>query len=429
MHARSLIRRHIALMLVAGWPALATGAAQAQTSGIPLCPGLQIVTAVNQPNGDYESIKTVEAVDGRTVRIRYSSEHLVTDFLAPDFGKVRKTDVVRSVRREDLQSARAYQQRFFAGMPQTVPETTAIGVSSSVLTALRKTGTADLAISNAYSGDIPADRNVTPSLYDFLASTTIERVGSQPVKVPVLVNGIMTTLSAVHARGDFAGDRSEFFFLDDPANPLTLKFRIGIDGVQPMIKEEIEQCRELARANTGMNDVLNAICGRTQGGDREVLEVVKITHRCAQPAMSSAAGTPGGAPAGQGGALPGDARGLEQALATSGRVEIYDIHFSFNSDRIREESMPRVAEIAAVLKQHPDWTLAVGGHTDSIGGDDFNLDLSRRRAAAVKDVLVKKHGVAPGRLESAGFGETQPRDTNETLQGRARNRRVELIKR
>jgi outer membrane protein OmpA-like peptidoglycan-associated protein len=73
--------------------------------------------------------------------------------------------------------------------------------------------------------------------------------------------------------------------------------------------------------------------------------------------------------------------------------------------------------------------LAINGHTDNVGGDQSNLNLSRRRAAAVKDALVTRHGIAADRLTTAGMGRSQPKDTNETLEGRAQNRRVELVRR
>jgi len=80
------------------------------------------------------------------------------------------------------------------------------------------------------------------------------------------------------------------------------------------------------------------------------------------------------------------------------------------------------------MRRHPDWKLQVNGHTDGIGGDEFNLDLSKRRAAAVKSALVKQLGVNTGRLTTAGYGKSQTKDTNDTVEGRARNRRVELMK-
>src|SRR5262249_44602194 len=95
---------------------------------------------------------------------------------------------------------------------------------------------------------------------------------------------------------------------------------------------------------------------------------------------------------------------------------------------IRAESDSTLTEIASVMRRHPDWKLSIGGHTDSIGGDAFNLDLSRRRAAAVKAALVKRFAVDAGRLSTEGHGRRYPKDTNNTLEGRGRNRRVELVR-
>jgi outer membrane protein OmpA-like peptidoglycan-associated protein len=79
-----------------------------------------------------------------------------------------------------------------------------------------------------------------------------------------------------------------------------------------------------------------------------------------------------------------------------------------------------------IMQQNPDWKLSVSGHTDNIGGAKFNVALSQRRAAAVKDALVTRFKIAPGRLQTNGYGASSPLDTNDTLEGRARNRRVEL---
>lgn len=412
MRIRASARRSYCVTLLclslASLPAHASGKPPAS---IPLCPGLQIVTAISQPNGDYESIKTVLSVDDSTVLIRYSSESLVTDMLAADFGKMRKVTMNRSVRRTDLAAATLYQQRFMTGMPTEIPETTAIGTSSAVLRALRTRGRSEFSISNAYSGEFPADRKRSPNLYDFMSPGELERVG-KPERLSIMVNDSNVSLPVLRARGEFAAEPSEFVFLDDEANPLTLKFRVGLDAVPPMDAGMKELCQTMQQAAP---DMARGLCGRDQASDRETLEVVKIAYRCSVPASPAAAPAP-------------SASQLEQELAASGKAVVYDIHFSFNSDRIREESAPRLAEIADVLRKHPDWTLTLNGHTDSVGGDSYNLELSKRRAAAVKDALVKTHGIAANRLVSSGFGASQPRDTNDTLAGRARNRRVELIK-
>ena len=86
-------------------------------------------------------------------------------------------------------------------------------------------------------------------------------------------------------------------------------------------------------------------------------------------------------------------------------------------------------EIADALNAHPDWKLSVNGHTDNVGGATYNIGLSNRRAAAVKQALVDHYNITADRLSTAGFGMGQPIETNDTPEGRARNRRVELIKR
>lgn len=120
---------------------------------------------------------------------------------------------------------------------------------------------------------------------------------------------------------------------------------------------------------------------------------------------------------------------LAQQLEKDGRAKVYDLYFDFRSDVLRSESGKVIAEIAQVMKQHPDWTLGVEGNTDNIGGDKYNLDLSQRRAAAVKNALTKQYEISPERLETNGFGASHPVDTNDTIEGRARNRRVELVRR
>jgi outer membrane protein OmpA-like peptidoglycan-associated protein len=119
---------------------------------------------------------------------------------------------------------------------------------------------------------------------------------------------------------------------------------------------------------------------------------------------------------------------IEKHLAAERRVDVYGIYFDFASDRIRAESEPVLGEIAKALADHPDWELDLDGHTDNIGGADPNLDLSERRAAAVRQALVSRYSIAGTRLTTHGFGASRPKATNDTLEGRARNRRVELVR-
>jgi len=120
---------------------------------------------------------------------------------------------------------------------------------------------------------------------------------------------------------------------------------------------------------------------------------------------------------------------LAQQLEKDGRAKVYDLYFDFRSDLLRPESDKVLAEIAQVMAQHPDWKIGVEGNTDNVGGGKYNLDLSQRRAAAVKTALTKLYRIGPERLETTGFGASQPIDTNDTIEGRALNRRVELVRR
>lgn len=122
------------------------------------------------------------------------------------------------------------------------------------------------------------------------------------------------------------------------------------------------------------------------------------------------------------GSRPG---GLAEALAGQGSVELYGLYFDFGSARLREESAPVLEEIVRYAAAHPGVALALEGHTDAIGDDEANLALSRARAAAVLEALVAR-GVDAGRLSSDGFGESRPVAGNDTVQGRASNRRVTL---
>lgn len=122
-------------------------------------------------------------------------------------------------------------------------------------------------------------------------------------------------------------------------------------------------------------------------------------------------------------------RRIEQALAETGQAIVYGIQFDFNSAELRDDSAPVLEEIADALRAHPDWHLRVEGHTDAIGDAESNRELSQRRAAAVRDELVRRLGSeVADRLGTGGFGESRPRADNETLEGRAANRRVELIR-
>ena len=118
---------------------------------------------------------------------------------------------------------------------------------------------------------------------------------------------------------------------------------------------------------------------------------------------------------------------IEATLARTCRVEVPGIYFEFNSAVLNPVSDATIATLADILTRHADWPVTIEGHTDSIGTSTANQSLSQRRAAAVRDRLANR-GVAAARLRAVGYGQTKPRETNTTVEGRARNRRVELLR-
>jgi OOP family OmpA-OmpF porin len=118
---------------------------------------------------------------------------------------------------------------------------------------------------------------------------------------------------------------------------------------------------------------------------------------------------------------------MDQAITATGKVNVYGILFDFDKDVPRPESKPTLDEIAKLLTTKPDLRLRIVGHTDNRGTPDYNLNLSRRRAAGVVTALTGQYGINAGRLASDGAGLTQPIASNDDDAGRAKNRRVELI--
>jgi OmpA-OmpF porin, OOP family len=115
-------------------------------------------------------------------------------------------------------------------------------------------------------------------------------------------------------------------------------------------------------------------------------------------------------------------------LIEEGKFSTTGILFDVNSATIKPESNGVLKEIADVLKQFPEIKVNIIGHTDSDGSDATNLELSKKRAAAVKDILAKEFGIDKSRIESDGKGETLAVGDNKTKEGKAQNRRVEFVK-
>ena len=123
-----------------------------------------------------------------------------------------------------------------------------------------------------------------------------------------------------------------------------------------------------------------------------------------------------------------NAAALAEDITRTGHTAVYGIYFDTGKWEVKPESDAALKAIAAVLQQDAALKLHVVGHTDNVGELPMNLELSRRRAGAVVQILSAKYGVAPARLRPDGVGPLAPVASNESEEGRAKNRRVELVK-
>jgi outer membrane protein OmpA-like peptidoglycan-associated protein len=195
----------------------------------------------------------------------------------------------------------------------------------------------------------------------------------QNIKMPLLIENTLVPAPAIHLRGQFGKGKkaavADFYILDNKSNPLML---------QSTIKFSWEK-------TTRTEKIIRVAAGQSMQGE------------------------------------------MEQTLAALRAYDTYGIHFAFDKDTIRKTSASVISEIATTLRNNPTWSLQINGYTDAIGDPDYNQNLSARRAAAVKAALVRS-GIAAARLQTAGYGSERPKGNNDTLQGRALNRRVELVR-
>lgn len=122
-----------------------------------------------------------------------------------------------------------------------------------------------------------------------------------------------------------------------------------------------------------------------------------------------------------------EASEMEKAFAREGKIAVYGFYFDFDKADLKPESQPQVEELATLLQDNPDLKILVVGHTDGRGGMDYNLSLSQARAQAVAARLSSGYSIDPKRITAAGAGMMAPVATNQTEDGRAKNRRVEIV--
>ena len=119
---------------------------------------------------------------------------------------------------------------------------------------------------------------------------------------------------------------------------------------------------------------------------------------------------------------------IYDALSSTGRWATQGILFDTGKSDVKPESTPTLKQIAGALKEHPELKVEIQGHTDNVGKADANLKLSQGRAEAVKKMLTSEYGVKAEQLTAKGYGDTKASADNKTAEGRANNRRVELVK-
>ncbi len=339
---------------------------------IPHQAGLTVTTALSEPEGDYESRKHLAGRDGEGWLLDYRAS-------VPDgAGKTRSMGSQRYVHDADLVGARTYRTAFEEDVQEDYPGTTALGLSSDVLAELKGAGKARFALVGESSWVLPslaasgADLPGSGLLASLTRSTSLpfkgELARQSQGRFSVLVNGQVQSLPVLVATGRFTARdgqamQAEITVLDDPANPLALQWRIA----------------------------------------NSALRVVRLDFP-----------------------VPKAHQAMANRLREEKRVVLPGLYFDFGSAVLRPESTAQLPGIVALIRDAPDGPLVIEGHTDAVGADAANLALSKARAEALRAALVGLEPSLAARLSSQGFGESRPQADNATLEGRARNRRVEL---
>ncbi len=121
------------------------------------------------------------------------------------------------------------------------------------------------------------------------------------------------------------------------------------------------------------------------------------------------------------------AEDMKKSIDSSGHIALYGLYFDTGKDTLKDEAAPALEEVVKLLQSQPKLKLYVVGHTDNQGTAGYNLDLSQRRAASIVNALISEHGINPARLYAHGVGLFCPVTSNDSEEGRAKNRRVELV--
>ena len=361
----------------------AQSAPSIKSSAIKLVPGVTLVQTLHTPVGDRESLVTIARVDRTGIAYLWSLVEVHHN------GDTIKAATQITVKAEDLAKATRLRESIDRNVTE-YPGYTSFSLSTAVYQQLVTQGTAPYAIradEERNAAGLAGRVSTRPVLV--LWRGTLTRASSKLEQFPLIVNGRRVMVPALRVRGQFTAARQrrwnpDIWVLADSTNPLLLK------------ATRFANTWQTVRIDYGIADGIPGGEGELKGAGRPL--------------------------------RPGSADDLAAMLARECRVELPGIYFAFNSAALYETSDPALAALASVLNRHPDWIATIEGHTDSIGTLEANKLLSQRRAEAVRDRLISQHRIANKRLRAAGFGESRPRETNATIEGRARNRRVELVR-
>ncbi len=345
------------------------------TARIPMQAATAVTTAWGMKNGDVETRMTVGSTDPTSVALIATADAFKDD----DGHEWKSSSSSHTVCNEDFATSNTYVTVTGAKQPPVIHGLTRLRLSDKSFQEIKSTGKTNLIYFDTRDS---SQDSVQPDHEGGL----LTRVEAQDVPYPMIVNDQRVNLPTIHLAGVMESvgkdprpkkerpfhTAADVYVIDDPVDPLVLMLKLK----DPVLHD-----------------------GKFR------IEVTKIEYRVPHPVNL-----------------------VEKQLAEQKRAVTWGIYFDFNKDTIKPESAPVLKQIVQAMTDNPDWKLTVEGNTDNIGGDAYNLDLSKRRAAAVKQALVTQYHIAPDRLSTNGFGASHPIETNDTLEGRARNRRVELTR-
>ena len=338
---------------------------------IHIKPGTILTTSWSLPKGDAESDTKIQSVTPAALAFQYDG--VAARYI--DMSDKRHAVLNNTVCGKDIAQGEAFSTGWYftkdLTAPGLYPGLTHILLPAGKFATLKSTSSLPMVFGFYDYTDVLTE-------WELLAwKGTLTRVEAADVPFPLIIDDDRVNVPAIHVRGQMkvlenagrfgAQDQpADVYILDDPNVPIVLSFLFGKD-----LKQD------------------------------DAFRVQYIRVRYGEPK-------------------------LERKLEKDRKAVTYGINFDYNSADITPQSEPVLKEIAQAMADKPDWKLTITGHTDNIGGHAYNVALSQRRSAAVKQALVERYHVNPNRLSTGGSGDYAPIDTNDTLEGRARNRRVEL---